>query len=163
MGSRSPMDPDNLDASERARRALALRRDGQLWHEIADELGYADRAAAYNAAKRLLDRTEFESVEEYRAVEADRLDEAHRIQLQHLAQFRPSQSGVGLSAVASAVGAIVRISERRSKLLGLDAPTKVDVGSSSIDLDGTVAAIMSALQADAGADADDGAIPGEGA
>lgn len=163
MGSRSPMDPDNLDASERARRALALRRDGRLWHEIADELGYADRAAAYNAAKRLLDRTEFESVEEYRAVESDRLDEAHRIQLTHLAQFRPSQSGVGLSAVASAVGAIVRISERRSKLLGLDAPTKVDVGSTSIDLDGTVAAIMSALQADAGADADDGAIPGEGA
>lgn len=120
MGSRSPMDPDNLDAAERGRQALALRRDGKTWPRIAEELGYADRASAYNAAKRLLDRTEFESVEEYRAIEADRLDELHRVQWDAL-QSTP------VTALPPAISALVKISDRRSKLLGLDAPTRVNV------------------------------------
>ncbi|TCN51816.1 hypothetical protein EV641_109207 [Rhodococcus sp. SMB37] len=124
MGSRSPMDPDNLDAAERGRQALELRRDGKTWPQIAEELGYADRASAYNAAKRLLDRTEFESVEEYRAIEADRLDEAHRIQFGALEVL---VSMGKFEAVPPAVSALAKISDRRSKLLGLDAPTRVNV------------------------------------
>ncbi len=139
MGSRSPMDPDNLDASQRAREALELRRRGKQWAEIAVELGYADRASAYNAAKRLLDRTEFESVEEYRAIEADRLDEAHRIQADALERLVNAQN---LEAVPPAVNALVKISDRRSKLLGLDAPTRVDVAHSGEDFAATAARLM---------------------
>lgn len=133
------MDPDNLDASQRAREALELRRQGKQWAEIADELGYADRASAYNAAKRLLDRTEFESVEEYRAIEADRLDEAHRIQAEALVQLANSRA---LDAIPPAVNALVKISDRRSKLLGLDAPTRVDVAHSGEDFAATAARLM---------------------
>ncbi|AUM17381.1 hypothetical protein [Rhodococcus ruber] len=140
MGSTSPTDPQNLDASEKARQALAARRDGKQWAEIADELGYADASGAYRAAKRLLDRTEFEAVEEYRAIEADRLDEAHRIQYDRLKTA--VDRGADLSAVASAVSAIVRISDRRSKLLGLDAPTRVDVAHSGEDFAATAAKLM---------------------
>lgn len=139
MGSRSPMDPTNLDASQRAREALELRRRGKQWAEIADELGYADRASAYNAAKRLLDRTEFEAVEEYRAIEADRLDEAHRIQAEALEQLAKSRA---LDAIPPAVSALVKISDRRSKLLGLDAPTRVDVAHSGEDFAATAARLM---------------------
>lgn len=142
MGSRSPMDPDNLDASQRAREALELRRRGKQWAEIAVELGYADRASAYNAAKRLLDRTEFESVEEYRAIEADRLDEAHRTQLEHLTKVKLTGAPEDVSAVAKAVSAIVKVSDRRSKLLGLDAPTRVDVAHSGEDFAATAARLM---------------------
>ncbi|MCB8909005.1 hypothetical protein KUG88_02495 [Rhodococcus rhodochrous] len=133
------MDPDNLDASQRAREALELRRRGKQWAEIAVELGYADRASAYNAAKRLLDRTEFESVEEYRAIEADRLDEAHRIQADALDRLVNAQN---LEAVPPAVNALVKISDRRSKLLGLDAPTRVDVAYSGEDFAATAAKLM---------------------
>jgi len=140
VGSTSPTDPQNLDASEKARQALAARRDGKQWAEIADELGYADASGAYRAAKRLLDRTEFEAVEEYRAIEADRLDEAHRIQYDRLKTA--VDRGADLSAVASAVSAIVRISDRRSKLLGLDAPTRVDVAHSGEDFAATAAKLM---------------------
>jgi hypothetical protein len=139
MGSRSRFDPANLDAAEKGRQALELRRDGKTWDAIAEELGYSDRSGAYIAAKRLLDRTEFESVEEYRAVEADRLDEAHRIQVEALkavvltAQF---------DAVPPAVNALVKISDRRSKLLGLDAPTRVNVAHSGEDFAATAAQLM---------------------
>lgn len=139
MGSTSPTDPHNLDASEKARMALAARRDGKQWAEIADELGYADPSGAYRAAKRLLDRTEFEAVEEYRAVEADRLDEAHRLQFDAL--VRLSNAGE-FDAVPAAVNAIVKISDRRSKLLGLDAPTRVNVAHSGEDFAATAAQLM---------------------
>lgn len=139
MGSTSPTDPHNLEASEKARQALGLRRDGKTWPEIAVELGYADRSGAYRAAKRLLDRTEFESVEEYRAIEADRLDEAHRIQREALTHV--VQAGQ-LDQVPSAINALVKISDRRSKLLGLDAPARVNVAHSGEDFAATAAQLM---------------------
>lgn len=139
MGSTSPTNPKNLDASEKARQALQLRRDGKQWAEIADELGYKDPSGAYRAAKRLLDRTEFEAVEEYRAIEADRLDEAHRIQADALERLVTAQN---LEAVPPAVNALVKISDRRSKLLGLDAPTRVDVAHSGEDFAATAARLM---------------------
>ncbi|QRE81855.1 hypothetical protein F1734_17465 [Rhodococcus ruber] len=142
MGSTSPTDPQNLDASEKARLALAARRDGKQWAEIAEDLGYADASGAYRAAKRLLDRTEFEAVEEYRAIEADRLDDAHRTQLEHLTKVKLTGAPEDVSAVAKAVSAIVRISDRRSKLLGLDAPTRVDVAHSGEDFAATAAKLM---------------------
>ncbi|UPK64926.1 hypothetical protein MYP14_06125 [Rhodococcus pyridinivorans] len=139
MGSRSRFDPANLDAAEKGRQALELRRDGKTWDAIAEELGYSDRSGAYIAAKRLLDRTEFESVEEYRAIEADRLDEAHRIQAEALVQLANSRA---LDAIPPAVNALVKISDRRSKLLGLDAPTRVDVAHSGEDFAATAARLM---------------------
>lgn len=120
MGSTSPTDPQNLDASEKARLALGMRRDGKQWAEIAESLGYKDPSGAYRAAKRLLDRTEFEAVEEYRAIEADRLDEMHRMQWDAL-------KSTPLAGIPPAISALVKISDRRSKLLGLDAPTRVNV------------------------------------
>ncbi|EME53757.1 hypothetical protein G352_23996 [Rhodococcus ruber BKS 20-38] len=139
MGSTSPTDPHNLDASEKARQALAARRDGKQWAEIAGELGYADASGAYRAAKRLLDRTEFEAVEEYRAIEADRLDEAHRIQFGALEVL---VSMGKFEAIPPAVSALAKISDRRSKLLGLDAPTRVDVAHSGEDFAATAAKLM---------------------
>lgn len=124
MGSQSRFDPNNLDAGDKGRRALELRRDGKTWHQIADELEYADASGAYRAAKRLLDRTEFEAVEEYRAIEADRLDEAHRIQVDALKSLVTKGA---LDVIPPAVNALVKISDRRAKLLGLDAPTRVAV------------------------------------
>ncbi|MCF8786881.1 hypothetical protein [Rhodococcus ruber] len=147
----------DLEDRERQRRALDLKREGYTWAEVADMVGYASKQSAQRGVERLLDRIEAEDVDLYRAVEGARLDAAWREQWAHLAAMNKSGTPAAVTASAAAVSSLVRISERRSKLLGLDAPTKVDVGSSSIDLDGTVAAIMSAL--DGESDSGDG--PGD--
>lgn len=153
MGSRSPMDPDNLDAAERGRRALELRRDGMTWPAIAEELGYADKASAYNAAKRLLDRTEVESVEEYRAIQSDRLDEAYRIQFKALKDLVFMGE---LPAIPPAVNALVKISDRQSKLLGLDAPTRVAVTGTENFAETAVQLMAEILDAEADAETEKG-------
>lgn len=156
-------DRERIADRQRQQEAVRLRLRGYTWQEVADQVGYSSRQAAQRGAAALLDRIETEDVAAYRAVEEARLDLVWRKQLEHLEQFRPSQSGVGLSAVASAVSALVRVSERRSKLLGLDAPTKVDVGASDVDLDSAVAAIMSALdgESDSGDDPGDSGAAGD--
>ncbi|UYP17739.1 hypothetical protein OED52_13765 [Rhodococcus sp. Z13] len=141
------MAPDNIDATMRAWKALELRRQGYQWQEIAEEVGYADRASAYNAARRLLDRTEFEAVEEYRALEADRLDQLHRVQLGHLLSLPKTGDPSVVSAASSAVSSLVRISDRRSKLLGLDAPVRVSVGASDVDFAAEASRLMRDLAA----------------
>lgn len=151
MGSTSPTDPQNLDASEKARLALSARRDGKQWAEIAESLGYADPSGAYRAAKRLLDRTEFEAVEEYRAIEADRLDEAHRIQFGALEVL---VSMGKFEAVPPAVSALAKISDRRSKLLGLDAPTRVAVTGTENFAETAVQLMAEILDAEADAEAE---------
>ena len=75
------MNQNNVPQPEerlRAQQCLDLRIQGHTYQYIADRLGYADRSGARRAIERLLDRTEFETVDEYRALESDRLDALHR-------------------------------------------------------------------------------------
>ena len=115
------------------------------------ELEYKDASGAYRAAKRLLDRTEFEAVEEYRAIEADRLDEAHRIQFGALEVL---VSMGKFEAIPPAVSALAKISDRRSKLLGLDAPTRVNVTGTENFAETAVQLMAEILDAEAEADAE---------
>ncbi|MEV6430089.1 hypothetical protein [Nocardia sp. NPDC051463] len=62
------------DERERAQQALDLRLAGATWARVADRLSYADESGARHAAMRLLDRTDFELVAEYRDVEGARLE-----------------------------------------------------------------------------------------
>ncbi|EHK82144.1 hypothetical protein [Rhodococcus pyridinivorans] len=104
------------DERLKAQRCLELRREGQTWQEIADQLGYADRSGARKAVERLLDRTEFESVDEYRVLESDRLDALHA-----------AYWTAALAGNLDAAKLVLRISAQRCRLLGLDLPTRVAV------------------------------------
>lgn len=118
-------EPEQLD---RELKVLELRRAGLTWQRIAEQVGYADHSGAYLAYKRALKRVLKQPAEELRQAEIDRLD---RLQL---AAWPKAMQGDN-----SAIATVLRIMERRAKLLGLDMPVKIaqDVtvwdGGESID------------------------------
>lgn len=100
---------------EREREALNLRRARLPFDQIAEQLGYKTESGARAAVKRALGRVSQGSVEEYRREEADMLNRLHRAYW------------VGaLSGDEKAARIVLSICERRAKLLGLDAPVRVD-------------------------------------
>lgn len=107
--------PDTSDRT-RAAEALRLRLSGMTWEAIQAQMGYRSVRGPAMAVERLLGRIEHEGAAQLRAVESRRLDEL--------------LAGVWPKAIAGdtdAVRTVLRISERRSKLLGLDAPVQVAV------------------------------------
>ena len=128
----------NPDTAERDAEACRLRRDGCTYDHIARELGYADRGEAHKAVQRALVAIVQEAAEEVRAVELDRLDMLWRAGLKVLrAKHVTVQNGKVVmldgeplsddAPVLNAIDRLLRIMERRAKLLGLDAPKRVEV------------------------------------
>ena len=98
-----------LAVRKKATDALELRLAGNKWEEIAKQVGYKLASTAYNAVSDMLDQIACERVEEYRILELARLDSL--------------QAGHWKAAIAGNVAAgnfILRVMERRAKLLGLD-------------------------------------------
>ncbi|KWW97367.1 hypothetical protein LI90_4339 (plasmid) [Carbonactinospora thermoautotrophica] len=111
MGRRVP----DEETIEKERRALQMRRAGLTLDDIARELGYTHRSSARKAVQRALKRTLQEDADELRALEADRLDRL--------------QAAIWSKAMAGdlqAVDRVLRISERRARLLGLDLPARLE-------------------------------------
>jgi hypothetical protein len=94
---------------------LELRRVGLTWQRIAEEVGYADHTGAYAAYKRAIKRTMQQPADELREQEVDRLD---RLQV----AVWPS----AMKGDTRAILTIIRLMERRAKLLGLDKPIKIE-------------------------------------
>jgi hypothetical protein len=109
-----------------ARRAQAVRDrlGGLSYVEIAERHGYADKSAARNVVMRALDRVEARAVDELRDVENARLD---LIQLS-LTPILVSTGGRPADRIAAA-SALLRTSERRARLNGLDAPARLEVSA----------------------------------
>lgn len=91
---------------------------GCTYKQISAELGVAEGTVAKRLQEAARNRVD-PLVDHYRDVECDRLD---RLLLS-------LEKGLKAGDVAS-INSAVRISERRSKLLGLDAPERVDVALS---------------------------------
>lgn len=113
---------------DREYKVLELRRAGLTWQRISEQVGYADPSGAYAAYKRAIKRTLQQPADELRQAELDRLD-----RLQLAAWPRAMQGDT------QSIGTIIRLMERRARLLGLDMPVKItqDVtvwdGGDSID------------------------------
>jgi orotate phosphoribosyltransferase-like protein len=109
-------------------KVLELRRAGLTWQRIAEETGYADHTGAYAAYKRAIKRTQQQPADELREQELDRID---RLQL---ALWPKAMKGDNAS-----INTIVRLMERRARLLGLDTAIKIQqdittwTGDDSID------------------------------
>jgi len=91
---------------------------------IADRTGYASASAAHAAYQRAARRVVQEDIEAIRRVEAERLD---------LAQS--AIWGAVLSGNLTAVTTLIRIQERRAKLLGLDQPIRQQIEVTNYDGD----------------------------
>ena len=111
--------PDQPQPGERERAvaALNLRRDGLPYREIAARLAYADESGARKAVSRLLDRVEAEGVAELRRLESERLD-----------ALMAGHWSAAIAGDTDAARIVLGVIDRRTKLLGLNAPTAVSVG-----------------------------------
>lgn len=129
----------NPDTVEKQRRCLDLRRAGVTYDVIAEQVGYSNAGAAYNAVKSALKATLQEPADEIRVLESDRLDRLERA-------LWPA----ALNGDQGAIDRILRISERRARLLGLDAPLKqhveVTAYEGGTDIDREVARLADTLR-----------------
>lgn len=109
MGHTNVTHVPSAETIARETHVLELRRAGLTFDRIAEETGISDRSTAHKIYKRALARTLQEPAAEIRQLEADRLD---RLQVQVWTK--------ALRGDLPAVDRVLRIMERRSKLLGLD-------------------------------------------
>ena len=127
-----------VDAAERDAAALELRAAGLSFRAIGRQLG-CGTTTAYKRVGRGLDRIVAEPADRVRALELNRLDQLQAAATATLhARHVLVQGGRPVLDPASgdpypdhgptlhAIAALLRIAERRARLLGLDQPTRVD-------------------------------------
>lgn len=128
-----------VQAKERQRQALELRKAGATYQVIADKLQYKSASGAQKAVKSALDALGNDAAEDLRVVEGERLNQML------LSIWQRVQQG-DLKAIDRAL----RIGERIAKLNGLDAPTRsesLSVQQHVVTIDGDKRAYIEALRA----------------
>jgi hypothetical protein len=125
---RSRVKPETL---EKERKVLEYRRGGLTFDLIAERLGYASASGAHKAYLSACNRIVYEDVIEVRKSEMDRLDIAQAAIWGDLTDTQ----NVDANTRARLVMALIKIMERRARLLGLDMPTKAQVEVSIYDRD----------------------------
>lgn len=108
-------------AKIKAAKAVELRMEGKTFDEIAQEAGYNSRQAAHDAVKRALELTVREPATEMIKLDLERLDKIWGI------HYLNAQAGD-----VQALGACMKIMERRAKLLGLDSQPEKSLPTESI-------------------------------
>ncbi|GAA2860020.1 hypothetical protein [Nonomuraea rubra] len=130
----------NPDTAARDAEAARLRVRGFTYRQIADELGMAGPGKAHEAVQRILKETVQEAADDLRLVELERLDRMYQAALKvletehyaisHGKVIYLEEGGSPLAddgPVLAAMDRLLKIQERRAKLLGLDAPAKTNV------------------------------------
>ncbi len=110
---------------EKEAQVVALRREGMTWDTIAQAVGYADPSGAHAAYMRASARIVKEDIDAIRDMETERLD---MLQGAYWRQAMMGDVPAGMQ--------VLRIMERRAKLLGIDQPIRQQVEVISYDADG---------------------------
>jgi hypothetical protein len=132
---------------EKDSRALLLRQQGLSYRSIAREMGWNSASGARQAVQRSLADAVTEAVDEIRQIESARLDDMMKMLLRIAMTTHYQTTATGVVArhpdtgeplidsdpVTRAVMGLLRISERRAKLLGLDAPVKHTITLDQVD------------------------------
>lgn len=95
--------------------ALSLRIQGYSLETIRDKCGYSSVREASDAISKLLVAYEIETIEDARKIELARMDRMLEMIVSKID-----------SGSLSAIDRALKLSERRAKLLGLDAPEQVN-------------------------------------
>ena len=126
-----------FDAKKRDARVFELRIQGNTFEQIATKVGYSGPSGAWQAYQRIRSEVIFESIDEARQLELMRLDE-----LQMAVWDR------AIKGELNAAHCVLKIMDRRDKLLGLDKPGKVEVNNwdfNAEDLDAKVQKIVNMI------------------
>ncbi|MER5838597.1 hypothetical protein ACIQYW_18545 [Rhodococcus erythropolis] len=116
--------PDGISDRVRALGAMKDRRDGKTWAEVAEAWGYQDKSTACRAVRRVLERVEGETADDYREVIAARYEALWAKSWEAINAAEAKGQLVGKSQlVASARGVL----DSLAKLQGLQASTKSEV------------------------------------
>jgi len=113
---------DRAEVTARETRAIRFRIAGLTYDQIAKEMGYSDRSTARDLVMRGLRRVQVESSDELRRLENARLDTATAA-LVPLIAGRATNDNIRIRAIDS----FIRVSARRARMNGLDAPLEVQV------------------------------------
>lgn len=135
-----------LDSAARDAEAAWLRSRGLSFRQIAANLGYENESGAYKAVQRALAAVPVENVDELRAVQGAQIDaltakaievleSTHYAYTQHGELVRgpegpngePGQPLIDDMPILHAIDRLIRLAERRAKLMGLDAPSRHEV------------------------------------
>lgn len=129
-----------LEGAERDAEAARLQARGMSLRQIAQRLGYADQSGASKAVARALAAVPVQGVDELRRVQCDQLDylTAKALEVLEAKHYAHSTHGelvygpngevlVDSAPTLNAIDRLVRIFERRAKLMGLDAPQRHEV------------------------------------
>ena len=126
-----------LEAKEA--KVLELRRAGFTFQRIAEEVGYATPSGAQRALERIMTRNIPQAPEEFRWQELDHLD---RMQV---ALWPRAMKGDD-----RAIGTIIRLMERRARLVGIDAPQRIQAEvvnyDGTRDIDGDIERIVNLIR-----------------
>lgn len=133
----------DVDTAARDAEACRLRARGYTYDEIAAELGMSSKSRAYDAVQRALVDTVREPADEVRQLELIRLDEMHQaaravMEATHYVVDKGQVvewNGAPLiddGPVLAAIDRMLRVQERRARLLGLDSPQRVSIDAQQI-------------------------------
>jgi hypothetical protein len=115
--------PSPVPNPQRQARAVSLRTAGASYPQVAQEVGYADRHEARDAVVRALRANPVgDAVEEMRDVEGARLD----LIQQNMTAIMIDRTMPPAERIRAA-NTLITNSARRSRLMGLDAPLRVEV------------------------------------
>ncbi len=126
-----------FEVKKRDARVFELRIQGKTFNQIAIEVGFSGPSGAWQAYQRIKGECIYESIDEARQLELMRLDELQ------LAVWDRAINGE-----LPAAHCVLKIMDRRAKLLGLDKPEKVEVNNwdfSAQDLDAEVQRIVTMM------------------
>lgn len=107
---------DRFTATERRAQAVELRMEGKTFDRIGAELGVS-RQRAYQLVHGALGKLQRET--------QDRVEEALALELERLDALQLAIYERATGGDLRAIDRMLRIMERRAKLLGLDTPQKV--------------------------------------
>ncbi len=118
--------------TERREEAVKLRMQGFTWQQIANQLGYASQGHACTDVKRGLDRARKDfavTVEQWRDLELQRLEDLERKARTVYDDYVTGTGTLGGSddQRLAAMDRMLKVADRRARLLGLDQPVKHEV------------------------------------
>lgn len=159
--------------AERRAKLIQERLKGRLFEDIWEELGYSSRSAATKDFTRAFEVRITEqrtSVEVYRELELTRLDQytLEAIQVLRTQHYAVTPSGkigrhpetgevlIDDGPTLAAIDRLLKIQDRRARLLGLDKPQRVEV----LTIDAIDARIDELNQQLAALESEAGATPG---